>query len=116
MERKIFLAAEVAAQLRCTRRHIYDLFDEGELEGFRLGKSSKHIRFYADSVDDFVVRNSKLMPPPVVQQGFPTLVSLNPKIKPPTPPTASPSSRPRSGRPAPPPVGYRHLRPRTARP
>ncbi len=100
---------EVADQLRCSRRHIYDLFNEGELAGFKVGS---HIKIFPASVDDFIHRHTNVKPPLNEQQG---LVASDPpstlNIKQPDIPAARPSPRPRSGRPAPPQVGFRHLRP-----
>ena len=84
---KILLPHEVAAQLRCSRRQVYDLFRDGELSGFRLGT---HIKIHADSVNDFIKRNSNTQPPPVNQRGL-----RSPPLMPPTLPPPRPPSRPR---------------------
>ena len=113
MSPKPLTPQEVAEQLRCSRRHIYDLFNEGELSGFKVGS---HIKIFPASVDDFIHRHSNVKPPLNEQQGLvaESPSTLNVKLL--DIPAASQSSRPRSGRPPPPPVGYRHLRPRTATP
>ena len=40
-----------ARLLSCTQRHIRDLFYEGIIKGFYLGKDKSHIRIYRDSLD-----------------------------------------------------------------
>jgi len=116
MSLKPFTPQEVAEQLRCSRRQIYDLYNEGELQGFRVGS---HIKIHPASVDDFIQRHSNVKPPPTEQQGFVTTEppsTVNVKL--PDIPAAFPSSRPRQGRQGPPQIGYRHLRvgPRPASP
>lgn len=106
MERKIFLPGEVASQLRCSRRQIYDLYREGELIGFRVGT---HIKISADSVDEYVRRHSNVKPLSPEPGGVFASPSTTPNVMPLLPP-ASPSSRPRQGRPARPQAGFRHLR------
>jgi hypothetical protein len=41
--------------LRCGVRHVHDLFDRGELEGFRDGRNK---RFFERSVLDYIARNT----------------------------------------------------------
>ena len=106
MDRKLYLPDEVAPRLRCSRRQIYDLYNEGELAGFRVGT---HIKIFADSVDDFVARHSNAKLPPADPAGLDASLPT-PAVRPPAPPAAGPSSRPSRGRPAPPAAGYRHLR------
>ena len=107
MEQKIFLPDEVASQLRCSRRQIYDLYREGELIGFRVGT---HIKISADSVDDYIRRHSNVKPLSPEPDGVFASPSTTPNLMPLLPPAASPSSRPRQVRPAHSQVGFRHLR------
>jgi excisionase family DNA binding protein len=100
MDGQVLLPDEVAAQLRCSRRQVYDLFKEGELHGFHVGMS---IKIFAGSVRNYIDRHSN-QPPPVNKQG-PLLAAESTPIKPPPRPRAG--SRPSQA----PPVGYRHLRP-----
>lgn len=93
----VLLPNEVAVQLRCSRRQVYDLFEEGELLGFKVGR---HIKIHADSVKDFIDRNSN-RPPPLNDLGS---VKEPLDITPPPPPRAK-------SRATQTPVGYRHLRP-----
>jgi len=46
--------SEVAEKLRVTRRQVYRLVDEGELQGIRIGKGS--VRIPAESVEALIER------------------------------------------------------------
>jgi excisionase family DNA binding protein len=59
MDDSVLLPTEVAARLRCSRRQVYDLFNEGELLGFRVGTS---IRIHLQSVKDYIDRHSNRPP------------------------------------------------------
>lgn len=107
MEQRISLPNEVASQLRCSRRQIYDLYREGELIGFRVGT---HIKINADSVDDYIRRHSNAKPLSPEPDGVFVSPSTTPNVMPLLPPAACPSSRPRQVRPAHSQVGFRHLR------
>jgi excisionase family DNA binding protein len=75
--------ADAATSLGCSKQKIRDLFDAGELEGFRVGRNK---RIFADSVEDFIAKHSN-------KKGSP----LPPVVEPPTKaenPTA-PTRRPR---------------------
>jgi Helix-turn-helix domain len=50
----ILTANEVMARLRCSIRHAHDLFDRGEVEGFRDGRRKL---FYERSLMDYIARN-----------------------------------------------------------
>jgi excisionase family DNA binding protein len=48
-------AKEARILLRCSLSQVYALFDEGELAGFRVGRS---IRIHAESVQEYKTRNT----------------------------------------------------------
>jgi excisionase family DNA binding protein len=105
MDSKPLLAKEVANELRCSQRQVYDLFDEGQLEGYRIGRA---IRIHAWSVNDFIDRNSNKKAPVALDPGL-TFTNTLPAVKPltqqhPNPPTPQ---RPTKGPVA---FGLRHLR------
>lgn len=105
MDRKPLLAKEVANELRCSQRQVYDLFDEGQLEGYRIGRA---IRIYADSVTGFMDRNSNVKTPVAVDPGL-TFTNTLPTVKPLTQqhPNLPPPQRQTKGPVA---FGLRHLR------
>ena len=43
-------------RLGCSRRQVYILFEEGAIEGFRIG--ARCTRIYEDSVDRYISSNS----------------------------------------------------------
>ena len=102
MDRKPLLAKEVASALRCSRRQVYDLFKEGELEGYRIGSS---IRIYADSVTHYMDRHANTKAPVATDTG-PTNYNTPSDFKPPTLPLHPSKNR----RQPPPSCGLRHLR------
>lgn len=97
----VLLPDEVAAKLRCSRRQVYDLFDAGELLGFRVGR---HIKIHAVSVRDYIDRHSNVGAVPAREAEMPEL----------TPSPALTTHRASKT----PLVAYRHLRrtPRTSLP
>lgn len=104
MERKVLKPHEVAEQIRCSRRQIYDLYNEGELEGFKVGRS---IKIFADSIDDFVNRHSNRREQQLPDGGqtLNSVEELRPAAvsKDKTPPNRRPASASSS-------FGFRHLR------
>lgn len=52
-------ANEVAAQLGCSTRLVYNLFRDGDLRGFRV---KSNIRVLPESVQDYIARNSNTKP------------------------------------------------------
>jgi hypothetical protein len=42
-------------ELGCCKRHVYNLFDRGDLQGFFMG-AGKGLRIYIDSVDAYKQR------------------------------------------------------------
>lgn len=78
MDKKPLLAKEAANELRCSQRQVYDLFDEGHLEGYRIGRA---IRIHAWSVTDFMNRNSNTKAPVVSDPGL-VFTNTLPAIKP----------------------------------
>ena len=52
---RVLTAREVQSLLRCGIRHVHDLFDRGELEGFRDGRNK---RFFEAGVLAYIARNS----------------------------------------------------------
>ena len=53
-QRVALTVKEAAARLRYSDSTVYDLFRDGELEGYK----KRGIRIYADSVEEFKARNS----------------------------------------------------------
>jgi excisionase family DNA binding protein len=47
-------------QGKISLRKVYDLFHDGELEGFRVGKA---VLLYDDSVEAYIARNRNIKPP-----------------------------------------------------
>ena len=56
----ILTANEAKYLLKCGLSTVYDLFNEGELKGFRLKTSGKRngIRIFANSIDALMARNA----------------------------------------------------------
>jgi hypothetical protein len=47
---------QVMAELDCSKRHVYNLFDRGDLSGFYLG-NGRGLRIYVDSVKKYQLRD-----------------------------------------------------------
>lgn len=47
----------VMVELACSKRHVYNLFDRGELKGFFIG-DRRGLRIYLDSVEELKRRNT----------------------------------------------------------
>jgi hypothetical protein len=76
-------------QGKISLRQVYDLFYEGELEGFRVGRS---VLFFDDSIDSFIERNRNTKP--LVEEQNP---DKGPKPESPTPKQHSRHRQPQSG-------------------
>ncbi len=105
MDKKPLLAKEAANELRCSQRQVYDLFDEGQLEGYRIGRA---IRIHAWSVTDFMNRNSNAKVPVISDPGLVFTNSI-PTIKPLTPENLNPPPVQRRAK-VPVAFGLRHMR------
>ena len=57
----VLTVKEVKAMLRCGLSQIYDLFNSGDLLGFRVGAA---VRIYEESVFDYIRKTSNLPKPP----------------------------------------------------
>ncbi len=90
---EVLTVGEVKTQLKCGKTTAYDLFEKGELEGFRLGDGRGGIRVYAPSVAAFKARHSnKSVVVPQAEASRPAEV----KDKPPTPAAAGRGGRPQT--------------------
>jgi hypothetical protein len=50
----VLTAQEVKVSLRCGLSTVYELFNRGDLRGFRIGKGNGGVRFLAKDVEAFV--------------------------------------------------------------
>jgi excisionase family DNA binding protein len=56
---EVLLVKEVCVMLRCSKTKVYDLFEAGKLQGFRLGSG---VRIYRDSVGRYKEGNANRPP------------------------------------------------------
>jgi excisionase family DNA binding protein len=99
----ILTAKEVKDKLRCGLSTVYDLFEAGELRGFRLKTGGKRngIRIYAESVSELMKRNANRAKPAPAPE---------PQASTPLPPPPRKPGRPGKVIPA---AGLLSVRPRT---
>jgi excisionase family DNA binding protein len=51
---EVLKVKEAMTRLHCGRSTVYDLFNRGELRGYRVGR--RGIRIYADSITEYIAR------------------------------------------------------------
>src|SRR4051812_24695394 len=65
----VLLAKDVTVLLRCGKTKVYELFETGELAGFRLGAG---VRIYRESVNQYKASQSNSPPVPAPAVTTPT--------------------------------------------
>jgi hypothetical protein len=97
----IVTAKAVKDRLKCGLSTVYDLFETGELRGFRLKTGGKRngIRIFAKSIDELMARNANRAKPALASEPAPS------STRPPAPPRRSTAATPVQAV-----QGLRHLR------